>query len=77
MVAHNRANEWTKKASSKLNMGSSNHLMGVHVTAYVDGTVHVITGGLEFGQSLNAKVALVGAQTLGQVRAESGGTRMS
>merc|ERR1712136_402727 len=85
VASYNKANMWTKKglaiAPSKLNMGSSSYLMGAHVTAYVDGTVHVSTGGVEIGQGLNTKVALVVAQTLGlpvsKVRAEGGDTRMS
>jgi len=85
VASYNKANKWTKKglaiAPSKLNMGSSSYLMGAHVTAYVDGTVHVSTGGVEIGQGLNTKVALVVAQTLGlpvsKVRAEGGDTRMS
>jgi len=82
--AYNKANKWTKKgiaiAVSKLNLASSGFLMGAHVTAYVDGTVHVSTGGVEMGQGLNTKVALCVAMTLGipveHVRVEGGDTQL-
>jgi len=80
---YNQANRWTKKgiaiAASKMCMPSSDYLMGAHLTAYVDGTVHVRTGGVEMGQGLNTKVILCVAQTLGiptsSVRATGGDTR--
>ena len=59
---------------------SSGWLIGAHVSAYTDGTVHVSTGAVEIGQGLNTKVALVVAMTLGlpvaHVWAEGGDTRM-
>jgi len=82
--AFNGANKWKKKGiaivPSKMDIGSGSWLMGAHVSAYTDGTVHVSTGGVEIGQGLNTKVALVVAMTLGlpvaHVRAEGGDTRM-
>ena len=59
---------------------STGWLMGAHVSAYTDGTVHVSTGVVEIGQGLNTMVALVVAMTLGlpvaHVWAEGGDTRM-
>jgi len=84
VVAFNKQNKWIKKgismAPAKLNMRSYSYLMGAHLTAYPDGTVHVSTGGVEMGQGLHTKVALVVAKTLGipvdKVTAEGGDTRV-
>ena len=84
VVAYNQANKWKKKGiamvPSKMDMGSTMYHLGAHISAYTDGTVHVSTGGVEVGQGLNTKVALVVAMTLGlpvaHVRASGGDTRM-
>mmetsp|Transcript_46801 Transcript_46801/g.124273 ORF Transcript_46801/g.124273 Transcript_46801/m.124273 type:complete len:1414 (-) Transcript_46801:189-4430(-) len=83
--AYNAANRWTKKgiamAPSKLDINVNSYWMSAHVTAYADGTVHVSTGGVELGQGLNTKVALVVARTLGipveHVRATGGDTQVA
>jgi len=55
-------------------------LIGAHVSAHTDGTMHVRKGAVEIGQGLNTKVALVVAMTLGlpvaHVWTEGGDTRM-